>query len=134
MHARYVASFLAAGALLAGCSTAPLSYLEAGPLTRTDPKLYPLRIISVDGDYSRQHSRPVAPGPHSIIVAPPPLPGTRRIDERPFMLRVEPCTRYYLAARRESPVIHEWQLVVDATEPVAGCDAEEERRKLSQPQ
>ena len=124
-----IALALASSALLVGCSTAPLSYLENGPLTRTDPKLYPVRLISVDGDFSAQHSRPVSAGPHSIVVAPQPLPGTRRLDERVFMLRIEPCTRYYLAARRESPVIHEWELVVDAKEPVAGCDAEEERAK-----
>ena len=129
MRALTLALGIASSALLVSCSTAPLSYLENGPLTRSDPKLYPVRVISVDGDFSTQGSRPVSAGPHSIVVAPQPLPGTRRVDERVYMLRIEPCTRYYLAAHRESPVIHEWKLVVDAKEPVAGCDAAEEQAK-----
>ena len=66
------AAIALATAALPGCSTAPLSYLEAGPLSRVDPNLYPVTIISIDGgDFSVQKSRPVPPGPHSIVVARP---------------------------------------------------------------
>jgi hypothetical protein len=115
--------------LLSSCSTAPLSFLDGNPLTTVDPELYPVRIISIDGDFSAQNPRPVSPGPRWIVVTAAPLPGSRRAEEKSFMFKVEPCVRYHLAARRKSTLMAEWDLVVNAKESVAGCNADEELKK-----
>jgi hypothetical protein len=44
-------------------------------------------------------------------------------------LAVAPCTRYYVASRREAPTAREWKLVVSHQEPVGGCDPARELAK-----
>jgi hypothetical protein len=129
-----VAGFLVACLLtLAGCSsTAPLSLVEGVPWTRTDSNLYPVRVVSVDRDI--QFNRPdepirLSPGPRWLVLEAAPGEGARRHVQKSFVLRVEPCTHYYLAARRTSPMQADWELVIDMKEPVAGCKPEEELKK-----
>ena len=119
--------------LLAGCSTtAPLSFLSGMPATRTDFHLYPVRIVSIDGDL--QFGGPasqlaVAPGTHWVVLEAAPNQSARGSTQKSFAFKVEPCTRYILAAKREGAMQADWSLVVDRRGTVAGCDPLEERRK-----
>ena len=44
-------------------------------------------------------------------------------------MRVEPCTEYWLAARRLNAVDTDWELIVEDKESVPGCNADEEWKK-----
>ena len=118
---------------LLGCAvTAPLSFVEGMPLTRPDSTLYPVRVVSIDGELV--FKRPsqaihVAPGPRWMTLEAAPGTGARRSIQKRYALKVEPCTRYVLAAKRDSPMAADWSLVVDAKEVVVGCNAEEELKK-----
>jgi hypothetical protein len=132
-HPKSAMALLAFIVTLAGCaSTAPLSFVEGVPWTRTDSTLYRVRVVSVDGHIEfNGDDKPVmvSPGLRSLVLEAAPGSGARRHVQKTYPLAVEPCTHYYLAARRSSPMDAEWTLVIDRKEPVAGCDPKEELRK-----
>ena len=124
---------LASIVAVAGCaSTAPLSFIEGVPLTKTDPTLHPLRLVAIDGHM--EFNRPgepamVSPGLRELVLEAAPSEGVHRHIQKGYSIAIEPCTHYYLAARRDSPMESDWALVVDRKEPVAGCDPNEELKK-----
>jgi hypothetical protein len=119
----------ACAAALAGCASAPLSYLESEPYFKANYRRYPVTIVSIDGDFSLQRTRPVFAGQHTLVVEAAPVAGFRVARQEAIAFKAQPCTRYYLAAERETSLSQEWKLVVDHTEPVAGCNRAEEIAK-----
>ena len=122
---------VAASLLLSACGTAPLSQLD-GRLqasSRIQFNTYGVRVISVDGDFSLQNPRWIGPGLHTLVVTAAPGPGARDVGQQSFTFSVEPCTRYYLAAKRPSAMSADWDLVVADQETLAGCDPEKELAK-----
>ena len=120
---------------LAGCAMAPLSYLvgtpESGPV---DVRLYAVRVLAVDAtSYLSVPAQgvQVLPGARSLLLAAEPGQGARRVVQKRFVLKVEPCTRYVLAARRQSPLEADWELVVQSVTAVASCDPAEELKKAA---
>lgn len=107
---------------LAGCQTAPLSFVDGQPLTRSDTSLYPVQVVSVDGKVQFRNPVQLAPGPRWLTLEAAPGSGARTGVQRSFVFKMEPCTRYYLAARRASPMATDWSLVVDAKDTVTACD------------
>jgi hypothetical protein len=118
---------------LAACGTAPLSFLDGQPLDRVTLNRYGVRIVSVDGQINFRNPVQVAPGPHVLVVEARRGDGPDTRMQRTFALNVEPCTHYYLAADRESPLTSPFELVVQAKEKVAGCNPEEEVKKAKPP-
>lgn len=119
-----------AGILLSGCASAPLSTIDGQPFTKTDPHLYPLHVIAVDGHGNFDRSPvQIAPGPHSLTLAAKPGKTALGMVEKTFAFKIEPCTSYHFAARRESPMQSDWELVVESKDPVVGCNADEEYKK-----
>lgn len=116
-------------ASLAGCASmqsAPLSLLDGDPPgIRASSTLAPLTILSVDGKSYRSNPVQVAPGMRSVVLQWGPGPN----PNRQYSIPVEPCTRYFLAAERESVTARTWEMKIVSTEPVAACDPAEERRK-----
>lgn len=90
---------------------------------------YPVRVVSVDGSIQFHNPVQVAQGSHWLVLEAAPSASARRTVQRSFVFATAPCTRYYLAASRESPVAAEWELVVALKETVSGCNAEEELKK-----
>ena len=136
-HRRKFASALVAAIVVAaGCaSTAPLSYVEGVPWTKTDLTLHPVRLVSIDGhiEFDRPHEPVmVSPGVRTLVLEAAPSEGVQRHIQKTYALRIEPCTHYYLGARRDSPMQSDWTLVVDRKEPVAGCDPQEELKKAGE--
>ena len=122
---------LGATLLLSACGTAPLSQLD-GRLqasSRIQFNTYSVRVISVDGDFSLQNPRLIGPGLHTLVVTAAPGPGARDVGQQTFTFSVEPCTRYYLAAKRPSAMSANWDLVVEEKEILGGCDPEKELTK-----
>lgn len=122
-------ALVAAPCVLAACGTAPLSFLDGRPKTATDPLLYPVRVVSVDGSIQFSNPVQVEPGPRWLVLEAAPSGSARGTTQQSFVMRVEACTRYFLAAKRQSPMEATWQVVIDAKERVAGCDDEAEMRK-----
>jgi hypothetical protein len=116
-------------ASFAGCGTAPLSYVDGNRYHRALLNRYPVRIISIDGDFSLQNPRQLSPGAHTLIIEARPVAGFRLPVQKAFALNIKPCTRYYLAADRDSPLTQDWSLAIDYDEPVAGCDPAKELAK-----
>jgi len=120
---------------LAGCGSAPLSFVEGMPQTRADGTLYPVRVVSVDGAIEfGGPAKPVqlSPGPRWLVLEAAPGQGARSGVQKSFVFKVEPCTHYVLAARRHSPMDADWSLVVDRKEPVQACNANDELAKAKQ--
>lgn len=114
----------------------PQSYLDGNPRTKTDTQLYPVRVVAVDG--VRPHENPIAvtPGPHWLEIqagAGEASSPTRTSKPHTYVLRIEPCTRYFFGAHKESPLLDKWKLVVDQVEIVKGCDPAEELKKFPDP-
>lgn len=123
--------------LMAACGTAPRSLVEGQPYTRTDPRLYAVYIVSVDDvGYLRSPGQAIrlAPGRRSLLLQAAPGSGAYVRVQKRVVLDVEPCTRYVLAARRDSPMASQWELVIDRKEPVAPCDPHEELQRAQQEQ
>ena len=128
------AARLAAGAVavatLAGCGTAPLSFVNDRQVYhRAVLHRYPVVLIAVDGVYTSFHPVPIAPGTHLLTVDAAPVAGFTLPVQKKVSLTIEPCTRYYIAAQRESPLQQDWQLVVEETFAVGGCDPAKELEK-----
>jgi len=126
-----VLGLLATSAAL--CAFNPQSYLSGNPQTKTDPGLYPVQIVGIDG--AKPHDNPVAvaPGPHwlEIQAAPGDSLGPKRIPKsHTYVFKIEPCTRYFFGAHKDSAVQDNWKLVVDQVEAVKGCDPADELKKF----
>ena len=126
-------TLLAAGlvaATLAGCGTAPLSYLNDRQVYyKAVINRYPVRVVAIDGYYQTFKPVPIAPGEHVLTIDAVPVAGFSVPVQKVYPMTIEPCMRYYLAAQRRSPVIQDWELVVEETWPVAGCDPAKELQK-----
>lgn len=117
---------------LAGCASAPMSFVDAMPTPRTDTSLYPVRVVSVDGSTQfGGFDRPVQlyPGTRRLVLEAAPGRSAKGSVQKSFVLQIEPCKRYYLAAKRQSPMDADWSLVEGQKDPVAGCDVKDELRK-----
>jgi len=121
-----------AGAALAGCASAPLSFIEGDPWTRTDRTLYHVHVVSIDGGIrfeAPSHAINIEPGRHDLVLEAAPGRSARGSLQKHVPFDVAPCTRYFLGAHRDSPMDADWLLVVDRQEPVSGCNADEEMKK-----
>jgi len=114
---------------LAFGAAGPQSYLDGNPQTRNDPKLSPVRVIAVDGDAQRTNPVALTPGPHWLDVMGPAGGNPAGAKPQSVALKVQPCTYYYLAARKDATVAANWKLIVDAEETITTCDPAEEVRK-----
>lgn len=126
-------TLLAAGlaaATLAGCGTAPLSYLNDRQVYyKAVINRYPVRVVAIDGSYQTFKPVPISPGEHVLTIDAVPVAGFSVPVQKVYPMTIEPCMRYYIAAQRRSPVIQDWDLVVEQTWPVAGCDPAKEIEK-----
>ena len=122
---KHIAKLCAASAvlgLLAACTTTQ-SQLEGQPFTRVDPKLYPVIVSKVDGKSYLQQPVLVDPGKRVVTVtARPEKYGSLPVD-RTFTVDVGPCEIVRLGARRENPLMEDFEPVVVEREPKAGCTA-----------
>jgi len=117
-------------ATLAACTTAPLSYINDRQVYyKAVLNRYPVRVVSIDGSYQTFNPVPVAPGEHLLTLDAAPVAGFSQPTQKQYPMTIAPCTRYYIAAQRTSPLTQDWNLVVEETWPVAGCDPAKEIEK-----
>jgi hypothetical protein len=67
-------------------------------------------------------------GTHSLLLRSKKPSRFRNPDQKTLSFNVEPCTRYYLAARHATSLSEGWSLVVRKQEPIGGCDLEGARK------
>jgi hypothetical protein len=126
---RLVAAAVAAAALV-GCTTAPLSFINDRQVYhKTVLNRYPVLLAAVDGKSTAFRPVPIAPGEHLLTLDATPVAGFSQSVQKVYPMTIAPCTRYYIAAQRTSPLIQDWSLVVEETWPVAGCDPAKELEK-----
>jgi len=134
MNPRIVATALGV-AFLAGCSSIPLSFLNDRQVSeRTAINRVPLTVEAIDGQYvSRRNallnSIPISPGTHEVLFSAPPPGHFLEPVEKTYPMTVAPCTRYYVAADRPARLMRDWNLVVEYSESVGGCNPSDELKK-----
>ena len=113
------------------CASAPQSYIDGTPQTRTDTQLHPVRIVTIDGDVP--HTKPVrvTPGPHWLEIEAAPGTGNGVSRTQTFVLKIEPCTYYYIGARKDPVVPDKWKLVVDEEDTIKECNPAAELMKAN---
>ena len=107
---------------LAGCATQqPFSYINGNKWHRAEMNSFSVIVLDVDGKSTTQNPVVVDPGRRVIRVQGPP--GTRlgRGEDRSFTLDVEPCTHYYLKAVKKSPLLDDFEPMVDYKAAIPGC-------------
>jgi hypothetical protein len=118
-------TLLAASALLAGCATSQtFSQLTGQRWLRAELNTFDVLVISVDGtSFIERPGAPVRvdPGLREIVVQGPSTAGFRFGEQRTLKLDVQPCTRYFLEARKANSLSQEFEPRVNFSEPIAGC-------------
>jgi hypothetical protein len=115
---------IAAAIGLAACATTePFSQLDGYRWNKAGIDTFDVTIISVDGEHYIQRGTPimVKPGLHKIVVQGPPTGGFRFGQQRTLELNVEPCTRYWLEARKENSLQQDFMPAVNYSERISGC-------------
>lgn len=125
------ASVIGMCVLLAACAAAPQSYIDNDRVVeRTHLARYPVVVVAIDGEYRTNERRmPVAPGQHQVIFSAPPAGGFPVSVQKTYPVAILPCTEYYFAADRANNLTQDWELVLEDTRPVGGCNAAEEMKK-----
>ena len=126
MKTRYltVLAAIAAIASIAGCATnQPFSQLDGYRWNKVGLNTFDVTIISVDGEHYVQRGTPILipPGQHKIVVQGPSTAGFRYGAQRTLDLNVEPCTRYWLEARKANSLQQDFEPAVNYQEPISGC-------------
>jgi hypothetical protein len=110
----------------AGCAaTQPFSQLDGYRWNKAGLDTFDVTIISVDGEHYIQRGTPImiTPGQHKIVVQGPSTAGFRYGAQRTLELNVEPCTRYWLEARKENALQQDFTPAVNYSDRISGCPA-----------
>ncbi len=119
-------AFLVAG--LAGCTTIYSELHGEFDLPTTALNDYPVRIIAIDGGFQIEKDPRLEPGLHSLVLASLKPSQFRTRREKAVAFAVEPCTRYFLAARHATALSEDWDLVVRKRESIGGCNVNAARK------
>jgi hypothetical protein len=114
--------------LLAACASSPYGQPYAEIIVdqslSSDPNVVPVIINRVDDRTSLYPDRAVVPpGPHKVTIDVPPRKGFNLATQETVVMDAEPCTRYYIAARLDTPVTQEWKPLVRSVERIGECEA-----------
>ncbi len=114
---------IAAIVTLAGCATAPFSYIDGNRYYKAELNSYSVIVLDIDGRSRLVNPIPVDPGQHVIRVQGPAAAGFTYGETRALTLDVKPCTRYYLKAVKKNSLDQDFEPQVDYVEPISGCTA-----------
>jgi len=116
------AAFVAA-AILCGCASDSMYSRYSGPYVLFETEhnmtmkgIVPVIVVTIDGaNVVYGGKEPVKPGMHTVVAS---ISGAADRTVRELKVDAQPCTRYYLGAKRSDA---DWQVVVASTEPIGEC-------------
>jgi hypothetical protein len=114
---------LASASVLAGPYDQPYAIVATDRSLSADPLLLPVIVNRVDGENAMNNQAVVAPGKHQVTVDLPPRKGFHLATQHTFDFVTSPCTRYYLAAKLDSPITQGWTPVIRSEEAIGECRA-----------
>jgi hypothetical protein len=121
---RNLTAVILGAALLSGCATTQsFSQLTGSRWLRADLFTYDVIIISVDDQSYIERGQPIRidPGPRTIVVQGPSTAGFSYGEQRTLKLDVQPCTLYYLEAKKSNSLSQDFEPRVNHTQSVGGC-------------
>jgi hypothetical protein len=124
LHKLACVSVVVASLIMTACAStpqAPLSYIEGKLQTHVDPYLYSIYVVSVDGARPVSQEVPLEAGVRWLVLEAAPSKSALGRVQKSVAFPVAICTRYYLAAKRESPMQADWELVIERQEKIIGC-------------
>ena len=101
----------------------PYSIITVDTLKSADPLLRRVIVNRVD-DVSIttvDNKAVVPPGMHKVTLDLPARVGFHQATQYDMALETKPCTRYYVAAKLDSPALQSWTPVVRSEEPIGEC-------------
>lgn len=111
--------------VLAGCATVTNTSLLDGShkFGQAELNTYAVRVDAIDSNYTIDRISDVRaePGQHTLRVTVRPVAGFHEPVTKDVPFTVEPCKRYYLAAKRSSPLAQDFQLIVQNVEDRTDC-------------
>ena len=125
MNRYMIATILLSTSALAGPYDQAYSIVTTDRAASADPNLRPVIVNRVDGEtvMIARNEAVVAPGARKVTLDLPPRRGFTQATQHDFDLDAKPCTRYYLAAKLDSPTTQAWTPVVRHSEPIGECRA-----------
>ncbi|MBL8522491.1 MAG: hypothetical protein JNN20_02260 [Betaproteobacteria bacterium] len=122
MKKLFAPTFAASLSLLAGCSTIYSQIRGDFETATTELNDYPVLVVAIDGEYQINNEPRIEAGKHTLLLRSKKPSVFRNATQKTLPFTVEPCTRYYLAARHATSLSEDWTLVVRKQEPIGGCD------------
>ena len=124
MNRYMLATILLSTSALAGPYDQVYSIVTTDRARSADPNLLPVIVNRVDGEtVMTRNEAVVAPGVRKVTIDLPARRGFTQATQHTFDLELQPCTRYYVAAKLDSPTTQTWTPVVRGTEPIGECRA-----------
>jgi hypothetical protein len=122
MNRYMLATFLLSTSALAGPYDQAYSVITTDKSRAADPNVLPVIVNRVDGETVMTRTEAVvAPGMRKVTIDVPPRKGFKQATQQTFDLDAKPCTRYYVAARLDSPTTQAWTPFVRNSEPIGEC-------------
>jgi hypothetical protein len=118
------AALTGAALLLGGCGTVQNTSLLDGShqFGRAEMNTYPVRVLAIDKDYVIDRNPVRAePGQRTLRVTTAPVGGFTEPPIKDVSFTVEPCKRYYLAAKRQNALSQDFTLIVQQVEDRPDC-------------
>ena len=117
-----LATILLSTSALAGPYDQAYSIVTTDRARSADPHLLPVIVNRVDGEtVMTRNEAVVAPGLRKLTIDLPARRGFHQATQHTFDLEVKPCTRYFVAAKLDSPTTQTWTPVVRSNEPIGEC-------------
>jgi hypothetical protein len=122
MNRYTIAIFLLSTGALAGPYDQAYSIITTDRAASADPNLRPVIVNRVDGEtVPSTNEAVVAPGVRKVTIDLPARRGFTQATQHTFDVDAKPCTRYYVAARLDSPTTQTWTPVVRHAEAIGEC-------------
>ncbi|WP_137936903.1 hypothetical protein [Chitinivorax sp. B] len=116
---------ISASLLASGCATYSnqVSFIHGERYHRAAMHTYLTHLVSIDGEAAmlNQNPVPIEPGHHVLKLVTAPAAGFRVPETRLLKLKVEPCKRYYIVARKTSSLAQDWTPQIDEVESRPEC-------------
>jgi hypothetical protein len=117
-----LASLLLSLSAFAGPYDKPYVIITVDIAKSSDPNLRKVIVNRVDEETIMTGNKAVvAPGLRKVTLDLPPRKGFNQATQNILEIDAKPCTRYYVAAKLDSPTTQEWKPVIRSEEPIGEC-------------